>query len=362
MTERAQAGSGHHGFRFSHQDAGLLGSNEAWRPPSNAVQRAMAPWLGRLNRYPDPDCSELRGALAHHFNVEPAQVAIGNGASELLYLIADAALSRRPRMVFPWPSYYAYPRLAQIHRAEPVMVALDRRGANDVVRIANRTTEGTGLVCICSPNNPTGGAIGKSAIAEALPHIPSSTTVVIDQAYIEYADPDGGRSWAELLTEFSNLVLLRTFSKARRLAGLRVGFALFSDTDLPEAIERIRPPFAVNALAQAAATAALDQADELRVQYLDNRNQRAELEAGLRDIGFIAWPSEGNFLWVSLPDEIDDRSIARSLEELGLFISPGSELCGVNGLRITCGSPEENTGILTALRPLAARHKTLVHG
>ncbi|MGE0066500.1 MAG: histidinol-phosphate transaminase [Solirubrobacterales bacterium] len=343
--------AGHSVTGFSPPAAGVvaLSANESPWAPDSAVLRAIETRARTLHRYPDPSSARLRAVLADRFCVRAERVLIGHGASELLWAIALARLGDGAPFVFPAHSYYAYPALAGLTGADPVPVPLNSLSANDLPAMANAAT-GAALVCVCNPNNPTGGACPPEAIRRLLGELPSSVPVVFDEAFREFnrlADQAGEN---ELLQSFPNTVILRTFSKAYRLAGARIGYAIFGSDELAAEVDAVRPTFPVSSLAEGAALAAFGDPAGLAIHVDAAISVREELRAGLSALGFEVAPSEGNFVWAVPPDGRADDELGRRLAGAGIQVAVGSELCGANGLRITAGTTAEAEQAIDALR------------
>src|SRR5271154_2707846 len=240
-----------------------LASNESPYPPLPAVREAIDHALGTLNRYPDPSNSLLRRRLSERYDVPISRIAIGNGSCDILLAAGEALLEPGAEVVYAWPSFSVYPHLSAASGARAVTVALDGAYRHDLQAMLREITVATRLVIVCNPNNPTSTAIALEEIAAFLAEVPRQVCVIVDEAYCEFNLLDDPDASIELLKRHPNLVLLRTFSKVHGLAGLRVGFAMCGSDELPRALNQVRQPFGVNALAQAAAVEALGHQDEV---------------------------------------------------------------------------------------------------
>jgi histidinol-phosphate aminotransferase len=326
-----------------------LASNEVAFPPLPAVVRAIAATAGETNRYPDNGAAVLTAALADRYGVEPAQVAIGCGAVTLCQQLAQAYNDPGTSIAFAWRSFEMYPLLAQVAGAVSQQVPLvpGSPGASpdthDLVALAAVIDETTRLVFVCNPNNPTGTAVRRPELERFLDAVPSSTLVVLDEAYREFVTdldvPDG----VELMRGRPNVAVLRTFSKAWGLAGLRVGYLLAEDPAVAEAVRRTHVPFSVSSLAQAAAVAALASEDEVRARCAAVVVERARLTAELRGRGLRVADSQANFIWLPLGERTAD--VAAALEARAVITRPFAG----EGLRVTVGTPEEDDVFLDAL-------------
>jgi histidinol-phosphate aminotransferase len=324
-----------------------LASNETPFPPHPAVIEAVARELGALNRYPDPDKTTLRRRLADRFEVAPASVAIGNGSCEILLSAAEALLEPGAEIVYAWPSFSMYPHLAASSGARAIEVPLDADDRHDLEAMATEVTHATRIVLVCNPNNPTATALPIGEVEAFVGSIPRHVCVILDEAYVEFStlqDPDES---LPLLEKHPNLVLLRTFSKVYGLCGLRVGYALGSD-DFRSAVDRVRQPFSVNALALAAATEALAHQDEVANRVERTAIERLHVEEELGERGLETSDSEANFSWVSLGDR-DEEAVMRGLAERGVIVRGGKSLGSEGHLRVTYGTRAENDRFLGAL-------------
>ena len=327
-----------------------LASNESPFGPPAAVVGAIQGRLETLNRYPDPDKVALREALAARTGVGADRVTVGNGSCEILLSAADALLEPGAELVYAWPSFSVYPMLASMSGATEIKVPLDEHGNHDLDAMAREITAATRLVVVCNPNNPTATALAPERIAEFVAGVPDHVAVILDEAYVEFnllQDPDDS---VELLSKHSNLILLRTFSKIYGLCGLRVGYALGPER-FRRAIDHVRQPFSVNALAQAAAVEALRHQDEIARRIEATVIERVHIESELDTRGLAHSESQANFSWISL-GERDESAIVDGLAEQGVIVRAGSALGEEGRLRVTYGTRSENDRFLAALDQL----------
>ena len=327
-----------------------LASNETPFSPLPQVLEAVEAQLRTLNRYPDPDKSALRKRIADRTGVPAGRVAVGNGSCELLLAAADAMLEPGAELVYAWPSFSIYPHLAAMTGARAITVPLDGAGVHDLEAMAREVTAATRLVIVCNPNNPSATAVPPAAIDEFVGQLPRQVAVILDEAYVEFSllqDPDES---VELLDRHPNLVLLRTFSKVYGLCGLRAGYALGSE-DFRLAVDRVRQPFSVNALAQAAAAEALNHQDEVSRRVELTVVERVHVESELERRGLASTESQANFSWVALGDR-DEAEIVKGLAEGGVIVRAGSALGEGGRLRVTYGTRAENDRFLAALDEL----------
>jgi histidinol-phosphate aminotransferase len=324
-----------------------LASNETPWPPHPQVLEAVEAALRRLNRYPDPDKLLLRRRIAERCGLPPGRVAVGNGSCEILLAAADAMLEPGAEIVYAWPSFSMYPHLAATSGARAIEVPLDDEGRHDLGAMAGEVTHATRIVLVCNPNNPTATGLPVESISELAGQVPRHVAVIVDEAYVEFStlqDPDES---LDLLERHPNVVLLRTFSKIYGLCGLRVGYALGSE-DFRVAVDRIRQPFSVNALAQAAAAEALLHQDEVERRVERTAIERLHVESELAQRGLDSTDSQANFSWVSL-GERDEAEVMKGLTERGVIVRSGKALGGEGHLRVTYGTRPENDRFLAAL-------------
>jgi histidinol-phosphate aminotransferase len=324
-----------------------LASNETPWPPIPAVIEKAREQLANLNRYPDPEKSALRQAIADRCDVAPARVAVGNGSCEILLAAAEALLEPGAEVVHAWPSFSMYAQLAAQSGARAVRVGLDAAGGHDLDAMAREVTAATRMVLICNPNNPTATAVPVDAIDEFVAGLPRHVAVILDEAYVEFStlqDPDDS---LDLLKRHPNLVVLRTFSKIYGLCGLRAGYALCSE-DFRLAVDRVRQPFSVNALAQAAAAEAIRHQDEVERRLERTIVERVHVESQLADRGLETTDSQANFSWVSLGDR-DEAAVMEGLADRGVIVRSGAALGEEGRLRVTYGTRQENDRFLVAL-------------
>ncbi len=217
-----------------------------------------------MNRYPDPDATLLRRRLAERYETEPSRVAVGNGSCEILLAAAEALCEPGAEIVYAWPAFSMYPYLPALTGAREIRVPLAEGDVHDLDAMAAEVTAATQLLIVCNPNNPTATHLPAAEVAAFCERVPPHVTVILDEAYVEFQTHDDPDATLDLLADFPNLVVLRTFSKCYGLAGLRVGYAIGSPK-FRAAVDAVRQPFSVNALAQAAgAEAILHQDDVLR--------------------------------------------------------------------------------------------------
>jgi histidinol-phosphate aminotransferase len=333
--------------RAETSDAIKLASNESPFPPHPAVVDAIAKAAADVNRYPDPDARALRRAIADHHDTDPARIAVSNGSCEILLAAALALCEPGDEILYAWPSFSIYPYLAPLCGAREIRVPLAEGYVHDLDGMLEEVTAATQLLIVCNPNNPTGTHIPADRIAAFVDSVPDRTTIILDEAYIEYQTNDDPDTTVDLLAKHPNVVLLRTFSKCHGLAGLRVGYAICSP-QFRAAVDAVRQPFSVNSLAQVAATEAIRHQDDVATRVEHALVERVFVEEELRQMGFDTADSHANFCWFSLGD-LDEAEVVESLAKAGVAVRPGTPLGGPGHLRVTYGTRAEDERFLAAL-------------
>jgi histidinol-phosphate aminotransferase len=324
-----------------------LASNETPYAPHPAVLEAVQSAAQNINRYPDPSHAVLRRRLADRTGRPGAQITLGNGSCEILLAAAQAMLEPGAEIVYAWPAFSMYPQLAAMTGARAIEVPLTASQSHDLDAMASEVNAATRIVLICNPNNPTATALTVQEIDDFIAALPRHVAVIVDEAYVEFQtlqDPDESLA---LLDKHPNVVLLRTFSKVYGLCGLRVGYALGPES-FRSACDRVRQPFSVNMLAQAAATEALNHLDEIASRVERTVVERIHLESELEDRGLATTDSQANFSWVSVGDKSED-DVMRGLGERGVIVRAGTDLGGPGWMRVTYGTRAENDAFLAAL-------------
>jgi histidinol-phosphate aminotransferase len=333
--------------RAETDDAIKLASNESPLGPHPAVVEAIAAAAPEINRYPDPEARLLRTRIAERTETDPGRIAISNGSCEILLAAALALCEPGDEILYAWPSFSMYPYMAPLSGAREVRVPLNGAWEHDLDAMLSEITSATQIALVCNPNNPTGTYLPAERIGAFLEQVPKRTTVILDEAYIEFQAVDDPGKTVKMLGEFPNLVLLRTFSKIYGLAGLRVGYALCSP-QFRAAVDAVRQPFSVNLLAQAAACEAILHQDDVRTRVERNLAERLFLDEGLAEMGLEHAASHANFVWVRLGDR-DEGEVVAALAKAGVAVRPGAALGGPGNLRVTYGTREENERFISAI-------------
>lgn len=332
-------------YGLAEKDIVKLASNENPRGPSPHVRQAIAEAVAGITRYPDGNGFALKTALAARFGVEREQVVLGNGSNDILELVTQAFLRPGDEAVYSQHAFAVYPLATQARGAIGVAVPARELGHDlDAMRAA--ITPRTRIVFVANPNNPTGTWLSPGAMKSFVASVPQDVLIVLDEAYNEYLPPTHRSDTASWIANHPNLVISRTFSKAYGLAGLRVGYGLM-DVSVADMLNRVRQPFNVNSVAQAAALAALADADYMDESARLNFAGLEQLMRGLDALGIGYVPSHGNFLLVRIGDA---AKVYERLLRKGVIVRPVANYGLPEHLRVTVGLEEENRRFLSALR------------
>lgn len=329
-----------------------LASNESGEGPLPSVRATIDRAAEAINRYPDDGATALTNKLAAKFGVDEENIVVGCGSVMLCEQLIQAVCTAQDRVAFGWRSFEAYPMLARTVGAEPLTVAntdgheLDLDGLAEAIN----ATDDVGLVFVCTPNNPTGTTVTAEQIEKFLGAVPDHVTVVLDEAYREFAvdgSPDGTRFLYDAAgNPRDNVVVLRTFSKAYGLAGIRVGYAI-GHPRLLNAVRAVHVPFTVNALALAAAEASLDAEPELADRVASVVSERGRVIDELRAAGLDVVDSQANFVWLPLGD--DTQRFNEFMSERKVIV----RAFAADGVRVTVSTPSDNDAFLKAAREWA---------
>lgn len=324
-----------------------LASNENPMGPSQKVLAAIDRVKPDLCRYPDGNGFLLKQALSSKLGVAKETITLGNGSNDVLELIARAFLSADDEAVFSQYAFAVYPIATQACGARSVVTPALEWG-HDLDAMASAITARTKLVFIANPNNPTGTSFGKEQWEAFIRRVPENVLVVLDEAYIEYVeDGSDALNGLDYLSDYPNLIVTRTFSKAYGLAALRVGYSV-SHPQVANILNRVRQPFNVDSFALAAAAAVLDDDDYLQQSRVLNNNGMAQFKAGFDDLGLEFIPSAGNFVTVHFNQEAGE--IYQKLLREGVIVRPVANYGMPQSLRISIGLPDENQACLEALQ------------
>lgn len=324
-----------------------LSSNENPFPPLPSVLEAITRAAQETQRYPDPLSSRLVAALAQRFDVPADHLALGTGSVALCGQLVDSFAGPGDEVLYAWRSFEAYPIWTQIAGARSVQVPLTSDERHDLAAMASAVTARTRLVFVCNPNNPTGQVVGGDELRDFLDRVPRDVLVVLDEAYAEFVRDDDVPDGLDLYREHPNVVVLRTFSKAYGLAGLRVGFAVGGD-DVADVLRKTATPFGVSHIAEAAALASLEAEDELLARVDALVAERVRVWHALTAQGWSMAPTQANFVWLRLGDAT--VAFAAACDEAGITVRPFPG----EGVRITVAETEANDRVIE----VAARLRT----
>ncbi len=320
-----------------------LSSNENPYPPLPSVLVAITDGAMDVNRYPDMYATELTETVAARLGVGADAVVAGCGSVAVLGHILATFCDAGDEVVHPWRSFEAYPIAVSLAGAVGVTVPVGADGRLDLPAMAAAVTPRTRVVLVCTPNNPTGPAVHADELDAFLDAVPSDVLVVLDEAYVEFVRDPQAPDGLAVLAAHPNVVLLRTFSKAYGLAGLRVGFAVAAPR-LVAGIRAASTPFGVSHLAQLAAVASLAAQDELMVRVDGIVQERTRMLAGLRAHGWTVPDSQANFVWLGIGDQA--ARFAQEATRAGVLVRPFAG----DGVRISVGEPEATDVVLEVAR------------
>ena len=298
------------------------------------MRAAIAQAVDGINRYPDNGYIELKERLAKHVNFAPEHISVGCGSVSLCQQLIQITSTVGDEVLYGWRSFEIYPLQVRTAGATPVQVPLTDQ-TFDLDAMLAAITERTRLIFVCNPNNPTSTVVRPDALARFIEAVPSHILIVLDEAYIEYVRDEFVPDSFGLVRAYSNVVVLRTFSKAYGLAGLRVGYAV-ADPDIVAALSKVYVPFTATSVSQAAAIACLDAADELLERTDAVVAERTRVSAALRDAGYDLPPSQANFVWLPLVGRA--QQFAADAANSRIIVRPYGE----DGVRITVASVDEN--------------------
>ena len=323
-----------------------ISSNETPFEPPEAVRRAIEQAAATVHRYPDPFSRRLTGALARRFDVAQEQIALGTGSVAVVGQLIWAAAGPGDSVVYPWRSFEAYPIWVQMTGARSVQVPLLADERHDLPSMLEAIDDSTRIVFVCNPNNPTGEAVRRDELTEFIDAVPSDVIVVLDEAYREFISDTDVPDGLDFFHERNNVVVIRTFSKAYGLAGLRVGFAIAPEP-IAEGMRKTALPFGVSSIAEDAALAALECEDELfqRVRHLSQERDR--VWQALADQGWDIHPSHANFVWLRLGERTQE--FAQACDEVGITIRTFPD----EGVRISVAEEQANDRVIDVGKSLA---------
>jgi histidinol-phosphate aminotransferase len=301
-----------------------------------------------LHRYPDGGAFRLREALADRWKVTPGQVILGNGSDEILGLLARTFLAPGDEAIMADQTFVIYKMEVTAAHGKPVIVPL-KQWRHDLQAMAGAITDRTRLLFVCNPNNPTGTMVAAAEVELLLSRVPAHVVVVFDEAYFEYVRSEQFPDSMSHVKQGRNVIVLRTFSKIYGLAGLRIGYGV-ATAEITNFLNRIRPPFNANSLAQRAALAALGDDEHVAQSRMANEAGMGQMVKGLTELGLVPVPSEANFVYVDIGR--DGRAVFEALLREGVIVRH------IEGpmIRVTIGLEEENREFLAALKRVIQLH------
>lgn len=324
----------------SRREPDLLAANENPMGPSPKAVEAMQAALSGIHRYPHVDGAPVRRALGSKLGISEDRIVLGNGSDDLIQLIGLATLEPGAEIVCGKPSFVRYRATALLAGCDLVEVPLDPMRRLDLDAIGSALTPRTRLVWLANPNNPTGTAIERDALDRLLDRLPDGAAIVLDEAYFDFAaDSPGLPNSVDYVRAGRPVIGLRTFSKSHGLAGLRIGYAV-CPPEVADAIHRVRQPFHVNALAQAAALAAIEDTEHLERTLANNRAGLAILSEAAAAAGAVPIPSYANFVWIELGRPAEP--VVAALSRVGVMVRSGEMFGCPDAIRVSVGTPQQN--------------------
>ena len=329
---------------LNEADIVKLASNENPLGISPKAQMAIDDAIADIARYPDGNSFALRNVVAQKFEVTQNQIVFGNGSNDILELTARAFLRAGDEAIYSQHAFAVYPLVTQAVGATGVVV-LAKDFGHDLDGFLHAITPKTKLIFIANPNNPTGTLINKDALSAFIHAAPSQVLILLDEAYDEYLSADNKSEAINWLAQFPNLIISRTLSKAYGLAGLRVGFGLMN-AQVADILNRVRQPFNVNSIAQAAAIASLQDVDFVARSYAANQAGMAQITQGLSKLGLEYIPSHGNFVSFKVKNA---AQVNQKLLQNGVIVRPIANYEMPDYLRVSIGLFSENAKFLEIL-------------
>ena len=328
------------------KNAVKLASNENPVGPSPRVLQSIENILKNTHRYPDGNATKLKEVIGRKFSVKPNQVTIGNGSNDIIEFIARSFLGTDDSAIYSEHAFAVYPLVVKAVGAEGIEVPA-KNFSHDLDAMLDSIKSNTKIIFIANPNNPTGSFIGRAEILKFLDKVPEDIIVLLDQAYFDYSSFEDSDVDFDILNNFPNLVMSRSFSKAYGLAGFRIGYSVSSE-DIANYLNRVRQPFNANSLALFAAEQAIEDEEFMNKCLQLNLEQKKVLYKGLESLGFHCLPSKGNF--ISFDCKEDSTVLFNSLLSQGVIVRTLGVYKMPNFLRVSVGLPEENLIFLEKLQ------------
>ena len=337
--------------RYQLEHVARLSANESPLGPFPEVIRVLHDAVEDLNRYPDGGCTQLRDAIAERLGLTRDNLVVGNGSCELLMLLGEAFLSRELHAVFPHPSFVLYKSIAVAREADYDAVELPGFDY-DLDAFLDAVRENTSLIVVCNPNNPTGTYVEPRILRAFLDRVPKDILVVLDEAYGEFATSPAYEDSSAWLHDYPNLMILRTFSKIYGLASMRVGYGI-AQPEVIQAFDKVRQPFNVNHLSQAAALESFRHPELMRERRRFLAEERDRMAAALIVLGVPYHPSQANFLLVDISGlALPGPDVPQALLERGIMTRSGYAMGCPGWIRVTIGEVEDNDLFLRAIEEL----------
>ncbi len=311
-----------------------IASNETVHGPLPSVRAAIEKATDTINRYPDNGYVALKERLGEHVGFASEHISVGCGSVSLCQQLVQITSTVGDEVLYGWRSFEIYPQQVRTAGATPVQVPLTDH-THDLDAMLAAITDRTRLIFVCNPNNPTSTVVDPDQLARFVAAVPPHILIAIDEAYVEYIREPLLPDSFGLVRKHSNVVVLRTFSKAYGLAGLRIGYAV-GDPDIITALGKVYVPFTATSVSQAAAIASLDAADELLARTDAVVAERARVTSALRDAGYLVPSSQANFVWLPLPGRAQEFAAASA--DNRIIVRP----YGDDGVRVTVSAPQEN--------------------
>jgi histidinol-phosphate aminotransferase len=324
-----------------------IASNETVHGPLPSVRAAIEKAIDGINRYPDNGFVELKERLAKHVSFAPEHISVGCGSVSLCQQLIQITSTVGDEVLFGWRSFEIYPLQVRTAGSTPVQVPLTDH-TFDLDAMLAAVTDRTRLIFVCNPNNPTSTVVDPTALERFVAAVPPHIMIVLDEAYVEYIRDDLVPDSFGLVRAYPNVVVLRTFSKAYGLAGLRIGYAV-ADPDIVAALSKVYVPFTATSVSQAGAIASLDAADELLARTDAVVAERARVSESLRDAGYELPPSQANFVWLPLPGRAQE--FAADAANSRVIVRPYAD----DGVRVTVAAAHENDAFLEFARTWTGR-------
>lgn len=328
-----------------------LASNENTLGPSSRALRALRDYLPKIYLYPEDSCFYLKRELAKRLKVKRENLIMGNGSDEIMELIPKTFLNPGEEVIYGHPSFLIYETVVRIMSGKPVPVPL-KDYTYDLKGILKAITKKTKIIFICNPNNPTGTIVNEEEIRAFLKRVPERIIVVFDEAYFDYVERGDFPNSIRLLKRYRNIIILRTFAKIYGLAGLRIGYGIARE-EVINLLSKVRLPFNVNSLAQAAALASLEDEEQVKKTRRMNHEGKKFLYAAFKDLGLEYIPTQANFILINLRK--NGKRICRALLKGGIIAREMSAWGLNNYLRVTMGREEENRRFIQALKKILRR-------